>query len=129
MILGELLFALGIALVLTIIFAFILKRPGPWSMWWGFFLVIFLVSWAAAIWITPRGPAVVGVYWLPVIFTALLFAILLAAGTPIEEPESKVETISQAEEKEEVRGKVADIFLWLFLLSLAAVIILGFFVR
>ena len=94
-----------------------------------FFSYSFLFTWAASVWLTPRGPVIGGVYWLPVVLAALIIAFLLAAvpgGNASEKP--KVETISQVKEEEEASEKFAKIFLWLSLILLALVIILGYLV-
>ena len=127
MFLAELLFALGVAILFTVIFTMGLKRPGPWPVWWAFFLIIFLAAWAGSLWITPAGPVVVGVYWLPVIMVSFIIAVLLAAVTPPDTRRSKVKTISEAEQEEAVAEKVLDVFFWILLGALALIIIIGYF--
>lgn len=124
---GEFIFALCMALLFTLIFALVLKRPGPWSTWWAFFLVIFLAAWAGGLWITPAGPVFVGIYWLPIILVAFIFAVLLAAITPPRSRQPKVETISQVQKEESATEKEFDVFFWVLLVVLAVVILLGYF--
>jgi hypothetical protein len=127
MFLTELLFALCMALLFTLIFTMGLKRPGPWSAWWAFFLVIFLAAWAGGLWISPAGPVFIGIYWLPILLVTFIFAILLASVAPPRSRQAKVETISQVEQQETTAEKVFDIFFWVLVISLSAVIVLGYF--
>ena len=127
MFLGELLFAFFMALLFTLIFTLVFKRPGPWSAWWAFFLVIFLAAWAGGLWITPAGPVFVGIYWLPIILVAFIFAILLAAVNTPQSRQPKVATISQVEQQETTAEKIFDVFFWVLLVVLTITIILGYF--
>lgn len=129
MLLGELFLALTLAIIFTLIFSLGLKRSGPWSLWWTFFLTIFLVALASAIWISHRGPVFSGVYWLPVIFTTFIFAVIIAAGTPVRSDQPKVETISQVKQHEKAADKMINFLLYLFLGTLIAVIIIGYITR
>jgi hypothetical protein len=128
MFLGELLFAFFMALLFTLVFTLGFKRPGPWSAWWVFFLIIFLAAWAGGLWIAPAGPVFVGIYWLPIILVAFIFAVLLASVTPPRNRQSNVETISQDQEQEATAEKIFDIFFWILLISLTIAIILGYLV-
>ena len=90
-------FALAIAGIVTALFALLLGRRGPWASSPLFFLLIFLAAWAGGVWITPVGPSVWGLYWLPFLVVAVLFALLLAAVTPPERtPQSRIEAWEQA---------------------------------
>lgn len=42
------------------------------------FFLIFFAAWIGGAWADPIGPAAYGVYWVPFLFFALLFALLLA---------------------------------------------------
>jgi hypothetical protein len=56
MFLGELIFALSMAFLFTLIFAVRLQRRGPWASLWAISLVIFPAAWAGGLWISPAGP-------------------------------------------------------------------------
>jgi hypothetical protein len=58
----------------------------------------------------------------------LIFAILLASTTPPKRPEPKVETISEVKE-EEATERAFNALFWILLISLVAVIILGYLAR
>lgn len=76
---ADLVAALLVALLVWAIFAFAFRRPGPFAGVWVAFFLIFLAAWIGGAWANPIGPAAYGVYWLPFLFFALLFALLLAA--------------------------------------------------
>ncbi len=125
MFLTELLFALAMALVFTSIFALGFRRTGPWSSVLIFFLVIFLASWAGGLWISPAGPVFLGIYWVPIVLVAFLFALLLAAAVPPRKP-PHVETISEVKAEEAATQRAYDVFFWTLLVGFAVVIILGY---
>lgn len=120
---GELLAALFIALVLVALFSFGFGRPGPWGGFLWFFLVVFLGAWAIGLWAEPVGPAAWGVAWVPILFGALLLALLIAAipptGTaPAAAPEPDVGTAA-------VVGALG-VFFWALLVGLLLAILLAF---
>jgi hypothetical protein len=128
MFLAELIFALLMAVLFTLIFAVGLRRRGPWASLWAFFLVVFLAAWAGGLWISPAGPMFVGIYWLPMILVAFVFAILLAGvGGPASRG-PKVETISEVKEQETAAERAFDVFFWVLLISLILIIVLGYLV-
>lgn len=77
----DLLAAFLIALLIVGLFmaAFGASRA-PWASLPLFFLVVFLAAWAGGVWVTPFGPPIGGVYWLPFVMVGLLVAVLLAAA-------------------------------------------------
>lgn len=75
-------FAIIIAIVVTAIFSYGFKNTGPWGNIWVFFAIIFLVALVAGEWTTPVGPAIYGIYWIPVMFITLVIAFIIAASTP-----------------------------------------------
>jgi hypothetical protein len=122
--------AIVIGVLITIVFVYIFNRKGPWSNAGVFFLIIFLSMWAANLWIEPFGPSFLGIYWLPVVLTGLIFALLLAAAEiPSEDSRTQDETMIEAEIEEKVRSdssrnRMSDLLLWTFfgILSCALVI-------
>lgn len=120
--------ALAIAGLVTAAFTLLFGRRGPWASFPLFFLVIFLAAWAGGVWVTPIGPPVGGVYWLPFLVVAVLFAFLLAATTPPERPpQSRVEAWEQARDIA-TTALVAETFFWLLLVGLVLVIFLRYVV-
>ncbi len=119
-------FAVIIAGVLTLIFTVGLRRPGPWTAWWTFFLLVLLVAWASALWIVPVGPVLVGMYWIPVVLAALLAALLLASGSPTGRPGPHVQTHSEAELQEKAASRAVNVLFWALVILLLVVVVLGY---
>jgi uncharacterized membrane protein len=123
----DLLFALVMALLFTMVFAVGFRRPGPWSSVLVFFLVVFLAAWAGGLWVSPAGPVFLGIYWLPILLLSFLVALLLAAVPPRRPPH--VKTISEAKEElreERATERAFDTFFWVMLIGFAIVIVLGY---
>jgi hypothetical protein len=118
------LFALVVALVLTGIFFLLLRNRGPWSLWWAFFLVVFLGALAGGVWAAPFGPALFDVYWLPILISGLIFALLLAAASPRRSIRRPVENTGQpAPAREE---PYLSYLFWVLLTVLFLVIIIAY---
>lgn len=119
----EVTLALILALLVALFFGPVLGRRGPWGSIFLVFLVVFLGALAAALWVEPTGPEVMGISWIPMFFVALLLALLLASSTPAGEVTERPDA---AEEEQRTRQLAAlGIFFWGLLLSLAAVVALG----
>jgi hypothetical protein len=91
-----------------------------------FFLIVFLAAWAGSLWLSPAGPAFLGIFWVPIVAVALIFAILLSAALPHRPPTQKVETISQVEREERAKERVFDAFFWALLAGFVIIIVLGY---
>lgn len=143
--LGAFLFALLIALVLTLVFSAGMGRTGPWGAWWWFFVIILVAAFVAALWM-PIGPVVWGVAWLPALWVALLFALLIAAATPESRRTVRTTSVERTAAGERVRPegmpeeRLADteeeaagaavalgLIFWIFLLLLIVPAILSVF--
>ncbi|MFW6365262.1 MAG: hypothetical protein ACOC2H_02170 [Spirochaetota bacterium] len=132
MILYDILFAILIALLLAVLFSRS-GRTGPWMWPWGglwagfitFFLVIFLASWAGGLWMTPFGPVLFGVYWLPFLLVGTFVALILGAH-PKQPPRTRSEAVQQARD-EQAAERTIDIFFWGIILILVISIIVGYF--
>lgn len=104
-----------IALVIGVIFAFGLRRGGPWPGVLWFFLILFVGTWALGGLFRPFGPPVGDIYWVPYLSAALLIALLLAATTPLRPPPASEET--RAVEREGAQLAVGlGVFFWLMLI-------------
>lgn len=75
----EIVAAVSIAILISLIFFYALSARGPWGSLWSFFLIILLLVWGASLWVSPVGPVYWGVAWAPLIFIAIVVAVLLAA--------------------------------------------------
>jgi hypothetical protein len=123
----EVLLVIISALVITSIFYYVLKSPGPWGTFWSFLLILVLAGLAAEAWVTPFGPTYFDVVWGPTIFVIFLFALLLAAATPSrreKEIMKNEETEMTAAESREVlqenraAAAVVGLFFWVFIIFL-----------
>lgn len=79
---GGFIAALLIALLITAISALIFRRTGPWGTAWTFFLFLFLALWTVSIYIRNVGPVYWGIAWLPLLFSAVVLALLLVTIIP-----------------------------------------------
>lgn len=123
----DVLFALVMAGIFTMVFAIGLRRTGPWSSILVFFAVVFLAAWAGGLWISPAGPVFLGIYWVPILLVAFLVALLLASVRP--QAPKHVQTISEAEAEAKERRAVErafDAFFWTLLIGFMIVIVLGY---
>jgi hypothetical protein len=128
MLIVHLLFALAFAIILGAFFSIAFERRGPWESVPIFFLILFLVIWAGGIWITPIGPMLWGVYWVPFFIIGLLIALFLAAATPPPRPPHVTpETLERRQE--ELRPHLAlETFFWTLLVGLVIVIAVRYIV-
>ncbi len=130
MFLVDVLFALVFALLLTGIFTAAFRRRGPWDIWWGFLLIIFLGIWAAGLWITPLpfGPTWLTLSWLPALIVGVFLALLLAAATPPQPPRAPRtrRTATRGGEIEETTLIALDVFFWVLVVGLVVSIILAY---
>ena len=46
------------------------------------FVLFFLAIWTGGLWLTPVGPPLIGVYWMPFLFVAIFIALFWAAAPP-----------------------------------------------
>ncbi len=111
-----------IATILTAAFALAYRQKGPWVSLPIFFSVVMLATWAGGIWITPVGPKIYGVPWVPFVIVGVIFALLLAiARAEVPPPRTRPEAAEEA--YQEVRSFLAfRQTLWLILFLLALVI-------
>lgn len=134
MILLDLLFVFIVALLLSLLFVPFtgVARPRDGGSAVGailfFVLILFFATWAGGVWITPFGPPIWGVYWLPFVIVGLFVALLLAAVAgptsggyvrPASEPE-------RAEAEASAARTAFGLLFWLLLASLAVVVIAGY---
>jgi len=118
--------ALVIGIVLTLIFTLAFRRRGPWSNVLLFFLVVFLGAWTAGIWIPPVGPALLGVFWLSPLMVGLILALLLAAAFPASPRRRSREEIDLKPDVPSPVVVAVDVFFIILLILFAAVILIGY---
>ena len=113
-----------IALFVAVIFTYIFKNKNPWS----FFLIIFLASWTAQLWIVPVGPRFLGVFWIPILTVGVFFAYILSLT--LAKPENPRKEIIEKQvgvETDEDKTSIAfGAIFWILLLILTIAIIIGY---
>jgi hypothetical protein len=107
---------------------YVFRRASPWGGFWGLLLFLFLVAWAARLWVAPAGPVFWGFGWLPIAFVVLIFVLLIAAISPkgsYRKPVTAEETV-QTESGLKGVASVFSIFFWLTLVILLLAIMVGY---
>lgn len=122
----EFIIAFIVALVLSLIFVYGFRRKGPWTNFYIFFIIIFLATWAGGLWITPIGPSIRGIFWLPFLLVGAVFALLLAAATPRSNPPSIELKTKKQVKKEETIETAISLFMWILIIFLTIAIIVGY---
>jgi hypothetical protein len=131
MIIVESLFALGVALFLTVVFTVVGRRAKSRLWVIVFFLLVFLSAWAGGIWLNPLGPSILGVFWLSYFVVGLIFALALEAvaafhSGPVRPGSAEI----RMDEKEGREMKsMLSMFFWVLLLTFIVAIVLGYIHR
>lgn len=129
---AEFFVALIVALLVSVLFGYALRRRIPRKGFFWFFLILLLATWAGGMWIGPFGPTFRGIFWLPFVLVAVLVGLLLAAIAPQRPPSSRIETLEMLEEIEQKRKleKLTyisfGVFFWVALFALITVIIVRY---
>lgn len=118
--------AIGMALLMTLVFYGNFSTRGGGTGVIVAFLLIFMASWASQLWIRPIGPVTAGIVWIPLIFTGSAAAFLLA-WTGL----ATADTASPApkEDDKETRNffEAMGFVFWALVLLLLAAIVLGYY--
>jgi hypothetical protein len=120
----DFLIALITALLLTAIFAGVLRGRRHGAELIFFFVILLLATWAGGLWITPFGPTVRGISWVSFVLVGLIFALILTAAIPAAT--RRRPDIPSKNRTDKVAIRVFDMFFWILAGSLVAVIILGY---
>lgn len=102
------------------------KKTKPWSNFFLFFFLVFLISWAAGVWVTPFGGILLGVYWMPMFFTGFLFALLLVAIAPEGSTKEIDQPVDQTRVEKSVKYSLTTgigSLLWIFMLFIIMAIV------
>jgi len=124
MFLLHLFFALIMALFMTSIYKFVLRRQYPMPIII-FFVIVFLGAWLGGVWITPVGSSVWNVHWLPFFLASLIFALLLL-GTRTQENRRRSRQQDKDLEKENVARAALGSFFWVLIFLLILGIIMHY---
>lgn len=128
----ELLIALVIAAILSAILFGVgwgpPYREGTRGGLLAWFVILLLVVWAGGVWVTPFGPHLRGVAWIPFVITGVLVLLLLftAVPRPWRLPRTRREAVEQAEiaRQEEIIGASAfGCLFWLLMFALIVVLL------
>lgn len=118
--------AIIIAAIIFLLFFFVFSLKGPWRGWWPFLLILLLVVWASAYYIDPVGPENWEVYWIPLIFVGLIFALLIASLPPSSEEEVTESGVDEVARSEGSTSTGLSAFFWILLILLAIAVIVGY---
>jgi hypothetical protein len=124
----NILYLIGITLVITLVFTYFFRVRGPWGSFWTFFLVIFLVALATDIWVQPVGPYFRDVYWLPPLIVGIIIALILAAASPGKHDRKQVDQAGSEYRGDQVAFIALGIFFWFLIILLVILVATGFWV-
>jgi hypothetical protein len=113
--------ALVITLIVTLLISIFSRRP--LSGLWVFFFIVFLATWAGQLWITPFGPVLWGVAWVPLLIITVFFWLFILALLPPLPPSQANPPVDEVAGSSAVMG----LFLWIILIILVLSIIAGYF--
>lgn len=114
------------AIIISAVFYFLLKSVGPWRSFWSFLLVLVLAGLAAGLWITPVGPVMWGVAWVPTIMAIIIFALLLGAASPSREKKNATNEDSSEPTPRDRKAATLGAFFWILLIFMLGIIIWRF---
>lgn len=127
---ADVLIAFIIALAVSVVFTVGLKRRGAWPSFFILLLLVFLVTWAGGVWITPFGPLLWGSYWLPFLFVGIIVSMLLTVfeGSASDTSVRLLTRKEKEEEQEQSRAEAAVLgtFFWVLIVLLGLVIVLRY---
>jgi hypothetical protein len=117
--------ALIVALVITLAFSVLFKKPlgGLWI----FFFLLFLLTWAGQLWITPFGPVSHGIGWASLLLVPLFFGLLMFTMVP-PVPLKKPDALT-TENKEEEPLIAMGVFFWIVIFFLILSVIFGYYTK
>lgn len=125
MIFVEMLFALAIALLFTVIFTALSRRARSRRRLIVFFFIIFFAAWAGGVWIAPVGPTLLGVYWLSFFIAGLIFALVMEAVSALSPPVQS----SDVQKKEENIEIEMGTFFWVLFFAFIVLVVVGYIIR
>lgn len=118
----EMTMSLAIGLLLTALFGAGLRMRGPWESLFVFFALVSLSAWAGGSWLSPRGPMLWGITWVPFVVVGSIVALFLAATPKRNTPDEQEEALAA---EEMILGNI----FWILIGVLSAVIAAHYFYR
>lgn len=123
----DILVAVLIGVVFTILIRSIVETGDGFLGWLPFFLVFFLIPWAGGLWYPAYGPPILGTFWLaPLVLSVFLF-LLFASFLPRRRLRTRREAVQQVRE-EIVAGKTLSAFFIVMLVGAVVAIIFAYLV-
>lgn len=125
----QIIFALTVAILVSFIISFALRREGPRTGFFLMFLAVFLITLAGGLWLQPSGIKGKEFIWLPFIVVGALGSYILYLKAPRKPPQSRRETletldqVAESKELEKLTYFTFDLMFWVLLILLFAVII------
>jgi uncharacterized membrane protein len=128
MILGDFLIAFVIALFFTIVLVASGRKHRSWKRIITIFMIILFASWAGGVWVTPVGPAILGIYWVSFFIVALILALIMETVSALHAAPQDISKKDTRKEEESLEILISTSFLILLIIFIA-VIIIGYISR
>ncbi len=114
--------ALITAFLLTLIFSRSFSSKGPFGGLLLFFLIIFLSTWSGQLWVHPVTTPIWGIDWGLLIFTAIVFSVMMVAlSGPVPTPTSNEAQVNQE------AGIAIGLFFWILIILLVIAVASGYY--
>lgn len=123
MILGDFLIALVIALFFTIVLVASGRKHRSWKRIITIFLIMLFASWAGGVWITPVGPAFLGIYWVSFLIVALILALVMETISALHASPEDIDKRETREKEESLEILISASFLILLIVFMIVIII------
>ena len=91
-----------------------------------FFFILFLAALTGQYWVSPFGPVVWGVAWVPIILITIIFAFLLTA-VDSRKKKKYFPTKGELKQEETVAAVTIGVFTWIVLVALLIAAITGYY--
>jgi hypothetical protein len=125
MFISDLLVALVTATVFVAVLGGGVRRLPLGRVLLGMYAVLFLVTWAGGIWLTPPAAGAAVGPLLPFLVVGLVIALIMTALIPRHPPRTRGEALRRDDAKREI-GSFVNLFFWLVVLVLVVVIALRY---
>lgn len=90
---------------------------------WPVLVLFFLAIWAGGLWLTPAGPSMIGVSWMPFLFVAIFIVLFWVAAPPPPKRTSRAgeQTATSIVQEKDTTVTAADlgVLFWVLLVALA----------
>jgi hypothetical protein len=132
MVVPEFVISLVIAVIVTGVFLFLVRKTGRRTGLLWLFLLVFLAVWAGGVWVRPFGPTLWGIHWVSFLLIGLLVILFLVIFTPKRPPRGRHETldmldrIQDEKNMEELAWITLSVFFWILLFGLVIAIVLRY---